>query len=657
MVRHSIKVLLILILNSCWLYGQHYTVHANLVQKDTLRVAATLSVNDKLPDSIKFRLYANGYKSNTSNLSLKALENYYTHYYFAKERDMGGYHHLTCKLNGKSQIIHYDATEENAYLLVDNVTESKTEIEWNYDLKIPKNHLNFGKGKNYTVFHNWVPEPVFTDIDSIFYHFTIPDTLLLLYEGSTLSKNKASQSDYYYLEDSLANGLLIIDETWDSTLLTSPSGNDFTLLTKDYKKNIAKTIFVPLLSSLEKNKNVKSNGGNYILNTDHFGFIKGVSLVEINKMRTRKKWYKFLPIYRYMDDNMHMVGYKYTNINSYNKSWRYIIQPMYSFENDLLGYLEISKKMQPKKGLLSSVLPMLSYRKSHYFKNADRKYTLDYHKISPSISFYFNQKKHIKKELVFQYTHIIEEYATLTATEYSISHLPSNLLRIKYSGEREKPLSSIAYWTELDQFNYISTMDQKTKHFTKISGAFTKSWLTSPTKSFVIRFFASYFLKNDGRESTNFSNAFTKGSISLIHQGQNDYAYDELFVTRKNQTGIFNNQVSSHGGGFKNAPSSSSSAGLSNDFAFAINTYYHLPISYKNIKTGLYLDAGGYRTWNKGLATMQYLYSGGFFLNIGNKIEFYLPLLNHKDITQNYVDSKQSFFGRWSFNIKYYEKY
>lgn len=66
--------------------------------------------------------------------------------------------------------------------------------------------------------------------------------------------------------------------------------------------------------------------------------------------------------------------------------------------------------------------------------------------------------------------------------------------------------------------------------------------------------------------------------MSLLHQGFNDYLYDEYYTIRQNQREGLGNQVSfREGGGFKHAFGVGQNIGMSNRFAASVNLVADVP--------------------------------------------------------------------------------
>ena len=222
-----------------------------------------------------------------------------------------------------------------------------------------------------------------------------------------------------------------------------------------------------------------------------------------------------------------------------------MVNPYFSFKNDFNWYLGFLKPFRLNKGKISQITPILTYKKFHYYTNEIDDYTLDYHRISPRIKFTFKNHKWVNVEYAF----ISEQTALYEGRKINFIHLNSNLFRVRYDQTKDQHYT-IGHLTlklkDTDMKIYLGEQHR----FVKLSAAFEQTWRTSMKRNFRFDSWASKFISNDERQSTNYSDYITKGSIALIAQGWNDYAYDGVFVARKNQNGILNNQTGNLGGGF-----------------------------------------------------------------------------------------------------------
>ncbi len=375
----------------------------------------------------------------------------------------------------------------------------------------------------------------------------------------------------------------------------------------------------------------------------------------ISKIR-EKKDYTISPSYRYINAKNHLLGIIYTNVNWYEelaidslKRFNYLVETYYGLKSKNINGLGAVSYRFDTKGVFKAIEPILAIRRFATFTNLDKNYVLDYNKYRLSAKFHLNKTLDNESSITISRIGIAEKFANFTsANDFTFDHLNTNINRISFSKENNY---DDAYWRSfdivIDNVSYENPFKVK-KKFTRMDINYFNAWTISECKVFSINLYGGYFLQNDNRNVSSFSNELVKGSIALSQQGFNDYAYDENFVSRRNTNDFWDNQISTAGGGFKFAPSNNNALGLTNDYAFALNADVNLPGTGKVIKTHAYLDIGGYKS-----GTMKYLYSSGLKLSIRNICAIYLPIINSGAINQNYKDNKLSFLERINYQLKF----
>jgi hypothetical protein len=382
------------------------------------------------------------------------------------------------------------------------------------------------------------------------------------------------------------------------------------------------------------------------------GLITGqVDSIGANK-NIRKKNFVF-PSYRYINKSNHQMGVIFTNVrlgasNNFKTNIQYWVEPMYNFDKKIVGLGAVSKKWL-SEGTIKAIEPMLSIKRFPFFKNESLNYVLDYTKYNASTKFYFENEFYKTKTLTIARIDIYEKFALFSSsTNYKIKVLNTQINRLEY-------VSSIVdgdnfgqrFYLKIDNARYKNPFDTYNK-FTRLDINYTTFWKINKSKQFSLSFFIGYFIQNDNRDKRSFSNDIVKGSIALSQQGFNDYAYDKNFVSRKSSAGMWDNQIStSSGGGFKYASSINSSLGMTNDFAYAINTSVNLPGSDNWLKTAAYFDIGAYK-----VDKMNYLYSAGISFDFNEIMQLYVPLINSSAISQNYRNNNLTIFEKINYQIK-----
>jgi hypothetical protein len=341
-----------------------------------------------------------------------------------------------------------------------------------------------------------------------------------------------------------------------------------------------------------------------------------------------------------------MYGFKY---NKENYKYEFTLNPFIDSHKKIVGELRLLHKyhINNRKKFETSV----SIRSFMHTYNQKEDYELYYHKISPNVRYVIKDNLENKRYIDLMYSYINEEHAL--GQDFKKFNFGSNLVKLRYTDNRFSMFQSNKKQVFLEYMNYENLLYQK-KNFLKLTGILNQMWLMSKCRELNFRLFASYFIQNTDAKSNSFSNQLTKGSIALIHQGFNDYGYEEYYTARNDRGGFLTNQTSYHlGGGFKNAASGGNNVGMSNVAAFSMNTAIDIVKHREYLVFLTYFDGGGYGRYSNEKFSMRYIYSAGLGVKIGDIFAIYLPMINSKSITESYISSKLSFFERVNFRFTY----
>jgi hypothetical protein len=192
------------------------------------------------------------------------------------------------------------------------------------------------------------------------------------------------------------------------------------------------------------------------------------------------------------------------------------------------------------------------------------------------------------------------------------------------------------------------------KSYLKLTSSISKDYKFNARNSVSFRLWGGYFIQNTQRNSSNYADRFTRASLALAHQGFNDYAYDEYFHTRQDQSSRLIQQTSMAGGGFKTAVGNIQRVMMSNDFALALNVVTDIPIKILvDLEIKLFGDIGYYKSKSFESEDLQgnYVYSTGLSMHIADGLQIHLPLINSKIINDRYSDLDRGLFERISFTF------
>ncbi len=167
-----------------------------------------------------------------------------------------------------------------------------------------------------------------------------------------------------------------------------------------------------------------------------------------------------------------------------------------------------------------------------------------------------------------------------------------------------------------------------------------------------LRLFGGYFLYNSEREA----NYIGRAAFNLIDQGSNDYRYDNYYLGRTDNTGIWSQQLSVRNGGFKTPVDNGFNLGRSNDYLLAANFHVDLPReALFGIPIKPYIDLA-YAKNRQPIAgdpsfSDQFFYSGGLMIAVlNNAVAVHFPLLNSANLEDRLAE-RGNYWSRISFRF------
>ncbi len=328
-------------------------------------------------------------------------------------------------------------------------------------------------------------------------------------------------------------------------------------------------------------------------------------------------------------DTKEIVGEGWISYNQYHKS------------NNTTG-----KRFEYKLGVKS-----FHFNKLNNFEIANR-----YIKLEPSINYHFNsdQNQQQQRKVGYRYIHLLEQLTTFQDNIPTQDYLTSGIHEFSYDMKDNGPLQRSAF-VSLEYMRYTTFADRR-ESFLKLNLETTKAWYYQENKQISLRLYGAYFITNSRRESSNFNDLFTKGSISLFSQGFNDYRYDDYSLNRTRQTGPFRNQILNGGGGFKTALGNQFRVGQSNDYAISTNITVDLPFKLPRLLRPLEIFADAAYISTKSVTSQplagEFFYSTGlsYTVKIDQEVAlgFYYPMINSQNISDIYDQNQVS---RMSFTL------
>ena len=400
----------------------------------------------------------------------------------------------------------------------------------------------------------------------------------------------------------------------------------------------------------------RENNHFYPNNTFKHGPIKIVDLLKNGDSRIKEL--RMTPFPMYNDNDGVMVGLTFTNSNYKDlQTLSFALTPVYSFRNKkLLGQTWVMYDQYTASDILQKIRYRIGLKTFDMNTNKNFNYSQRYIRVDPSLTFHFGHKsvQQIQSSISLKAFFIQEEYPLFTNSVFDkLESQNSVIFRMEYNLSHSTALASSDFNIGLEQQSYDQPL--RKSNYYKLSTTFNQRYTFSNRKNIWFRIFVSGFLHNTARESISYQNVFSKGSIALIHQGFNDYTYDEYYFSRQNQTRLYDNQTSfNQGGGFKTPLGSSNSYGMSNNFAASLNISTDTPFRLPPwIPLRWYFDLGTFSTYdrNNNKFNNNIMYNGGISLNVKDLIAVHIPLFYSTDLGNLYKGQHEQFFSRISFSM------
>ncbi|MFT5765165.1 MAG: hypothetical protein ACI8X3_002602, partial [Saprospiraceae bacterium] len=402
-----------------------------------------------------------------------------------------------------------------------------------------------------------------------------------------------------------------------------------------------------------RNNNIKTAGAFKTMNPLKFKFFTGLE----NSKKTNIYW---LPLVTWNNYDKTMLGLAFYNSTLPANKFEFSVAPMYSPETkDLTGLANFKYNIFPDGDKLSRIIFDVGLKRFNYSFNDLHDYNEKYNRISPGIKLKFGNKNAstLTQEVSARVILIYDEDAQFEGENYvGNKKEDAQYYQLAYTLKNRRAPNPYGLSLLLEQSSYKAFTGDE--NYLKASATFSSAILYKPGKAVYFRVFAGAFLTNSRREAGNVSNREIRGSFALTYQGFNDYAYNDFFFGRSEQSGLLSQQINIKEGGMKNAFGSPFGIGQSNNFIFACNIKADLPMDLPfGIPLKPYFDIGYFDnampTGTDASLTDQVLWSGGLSLEFFNgKMGVYFPLVNSENIKMQYGD-KENYWGRVTFNIEF----
>ncbi len=355
--------------------------------------------------------------------------------------------------------------------------------------------------------------------------------------------------------------------------------------------------------------------------------------LRFNKNRDSKKF--IIPTLGINYNDGLMLGLLFHSENYTNEI---LAIPMYGFRSKSIvgtGYYSKSISIPSIAKVVDIGIEARSFHKNY---NKNKGFNLRYSRISPFITADLTKQPYsgISQFLRYSFSYITDDNYNGTEV-YKNSRYVNQLNYIIAGGNVITPYE-LNIGLRHQYFNIIGASQNLS-----VSAELKTSFMYKKNSSIHLRLYASTFLMNKNPYS-DFSNLY------MIGYNQSDYTYDQYYFDRSAQDGFLSRQISLVEGSFKTAISNSAPIGKSRKYIVAANFRFDLPMNFF-IKP--YLDLGMYshKSTISDTPENKILYSGGLvFEVVKDYLEFYLPIINSKEI-ENYYKSQGNYFNRISFML------
>ncbi len=370
------------------------------------------------------------------------------------------------------------------------------------------------------------------------------------------------------------------------------------------------------------------------------------------------------PSVNYNTSDGFQLGLSCTNTVRQANRFRYRITPGYGFRSGSIvgnGKVEYHKYLNTPR--FHELVFSLEGKRYDYTLTKGLVYFekdgLLYNRLAPRVTLVFNtpKKSFSYRSLFLEAVNINREIRLWGAVDNNvIIHDKSTLFRLGFLHKHKDGLGAFDGSLVIEYYPYKNLLGQS-HSYTKITGSIDKNYMYSTSQSIHFRLWGGYFLTNTQRQSSSYDLDLVRGSLSLIYQGHNDYAFDHPFFNRYDPNSILINQISTKRGGFKTAIPHSYRLGLSNDLALSANIVGDLPVRLpKWLPLRIFFDAGYYTAKGASQDPLKgkIIYSGGVELSfLKENFRVYLPLFNSKNINDIYASEGYDLLKKISFSIDF----
>lgn len=370
-----------------------------------------------------------------------------------------------------------------------------------------------------------------------------------------------------------------------------------------------------------------------------------------------------MPLAAWNNYDKTMLGLALHNISLPEKRVEFALAPLYSFvSNELRGLGRIDLNLVPDGSLIRTVRLRLAgqYFASNY--NWQDDFYTRYYRLSPSLLFEFNKPNARPTQQSLQARAIVlgEETAQYDVEGNFIGQGFDNrvVYDLMYRAANNRALNPWNIAVGLEQQSFETPFFDRQSYLRATLEA-NAAYTYSRGRNLRVRLFAGLMPWHTARESGN----ILPGAFNLTGQGyasHDDYRYDEFYLGRNDNSGLWSRQLFIRDGGFKNTFGEpfAGQSGNSNDLLLAVNLRANLP---KGVPLGRFLEPYFDIAWSSDARPIasdkdfadQLWWSGGISLNFGNNgLAVFFPIVHSQNLRDLYKqDGRDGFFNQVSFLV------
>ena len=332
-----------------------------------------------------------------------------------------------------------------------------------------------------------------------------------------------------------------------------------------------------------------------------------------------------------------MVGAILHNVSVPENPFKFIIAPMFGTRSkNLVGHATFNYTKHLTNSIIENIdffLYLKSYGFSRSYIPGFEKTSLNYQKVAPEVVFNFRRPSY--RSSVSHSISLKGYYITEQDFKYD------SLFTVPEVGNRENNIyGKLSYNIRdsrlINPYN-VRFEGQLGKTFAKISATANYKFNYSlKGKAFYARAYAGKFFKLSDQYFD-----YYRYQLANTYSGSNDYFYDETFIGRNENSGLWSRQISINEGGFKSPLlQNSNQAGFNDDFLLSLNLKTDLPLG--KIPIRLFFDISTFGGDNFIFKEKKkILYEAGIELTIKDFFTVHIPLV----MSDEFKEYKETVLG------------